>query len=139
HMIAVDPTRVSAHGHALEAEELLLEADARARVAREIPRAPDHPMTGDDDGQRIVPQGLSDRAHGFRRADALGDATVGRHGSVRYLRGSLEHPAPELAPRPAKIEGPAEMRVASLQIVEQLTVERLHHGRVFDDVLVAGE
>src|SRR5215475_1759202 len=31
------------------------------------------------------------------------------------------------------------MRVTSLQIVEQLMVERLHHGRVFNDALVAGE
>src|SRR5262249_61092745 len=109
HVIAVDPMCMPTHGHALEGEELLLEADARARVAREIAGAPDHPMTGDDNGQRLVPQGLSDRAHGFRDADALGDATIGRYGPVGQLRGGLEDAALERAPRPAKIEGPAEM------------------------------
>ncbi len=114
---------------------MLLELHALPRVADQITRAADHPMTRNDDGERVVPQGLRHRPHRGGRPDAPRDARVGGDGAVRQRRGRLQHPAPEVAPGAAKIERPLEPRPAPLQVLHQLGAQPLGGRAVLHRVL----
>src|SRR5438552_1577153 len=111
--------------HALDAEELLLERDLVARVARGPPRGADHAMTGHDDRQRIPAQCLRHRAHRPRLADAPRDARVRGDRPVRDGRRRFEHRALEIAPREPPVERPVEVPATAADVVQQIALQAL--------------
>ncbi len=138
HRLAMHPEVVVSRGlrlHALDREQPLFELHALARVAGEIPGAADHPVTGDDDRQRVPAQGLGHRPDRGRRADANRDPRVRRDRAVRQCGGGFQHATLEVAPRPAQVERPVEAGATALQILDQLGAQRLGGGRVLDRLL----
>src|SRR5437879_9215677 len=96
-------------------------------------------MAGNDDRQRVPAERLR---HGARRGGLTKlarDPRVGPHGAVGDARRRLEHGAVELAPREPQVEWPLEPDAPALDVLEKISVQRIHLGTVRErlDPLVA--
>src|SRR5437667_422583 len=95
------PASPRRRGRSLEAEEFSLDAEAAPVPSDPLPGR-DHPMAGDDDRDRVLPERLPDRAAPARLSDAARDVAVGAHLAGGHARGGPE-PAPALErPEPAR-------------------------------------
>src|SRR5690242_4733717 len=117
-------------GHALDAEQMLLQPEAVAGVAHQIASAADDAMARYDDRQRIVAQRLGDRAHGRRLAELLRDAPVRCDRAVGHGGRGLQDRALEVAARIVQVERPVEPRAPALDVLEQLTPEAIETAGV---------
>src|SRR5437879_9745875 len=98
-------------------------------------------MAGNDDRQRVPAERLR---HGARRGGLTKlarDARIGPHGAVGDARRRLEHGAVELAPREPQVERPLEPGAPALDVLQKISVQRLHLGTVQErlDPLVAAD
>ncbi len=85
-------------------------------------------MAGDNDRDRIGAVGLSDRARRPRQADAVGDLTVAKRPTVRYLHQRV--PDTSLKRRAGGSELEVERRASTGKILGELVPDAPTAGRV---------
>src|SRR5437879_9172418 len=125
------PASPRRRGRSLEAEEFSLDAEAAPVPSDPLPGR-DHPMAGDDDRDRVLPERLADRAAPVRLADAARDLAVGHHLAGGHAGGGHEHAALEgrrVAEVEAHVEAPSLAREVGTQLVHDVrrARRRAHH------------
>src|SRR5574342_198127 len=79
-------------------------------------------MAGDDKGDRIVAEGLPDRARRFGATNAPGDLAVGGDAAVWDLQRGQQHPALKLRER-AQVERQIEPGAPAGEVLAQLLAD----------------
>src|SRR5213592_209764 len=125
------PASPRRRGRSLEAEEFSLDAEAAPVPSDPLPGR-DHPMAGDDDRDRVLPERLPDRAAPARLSDAARDVTVGDYLAGGHARGGHEDAALEgggVAEVEAHVEAPSLAREVGMELVDDVggTRRRAHH------------
>src|SRR5207302_11216005 len=98
------------------------------------PSGAQHPMTGDDDRQRVGSDGIADGARGTRVTNLNGDVAITLHASVRDACHPSQHAAAEAADQPP-VERQVELAEATIEVAVQLAPSlvdpagRLHDPR----------
>ena len=130
-----------ARADALHGEEALLQRHPVAGIPGERARGADDPMAGNDDRQRVPAERLRHGAGGGRLTQLARDPRVRPHGAIGNAHRRLEHGAVKLAPRESQVERPLEPVPPALDVLEQVSVQRLDLGAVRErlDGLVAVE
>src|SRR3989442_9630261 len=116
------PASPRRRGRSLEAEEFSLDAEAAPVPSDPLPGR-DHPMAGDDDRDRVLPERLADRAAPVRLADAARDLAVGHDLAGGHAGGGHEHAALEgrgVAEVEAHVEAPSLAGAISAQVMDDV-------------------
>src|SRR5262245_19325879 len=116
--------------NALDRQQLLLESDLVAGIAGERAGRSDDAVTRHHDRQRVPAERLRDGACRGRPADLGGDAGVRGNRAVRDGGGGAQHCPVEIAARQTQVERPLQPRAITMQVLEELAVERLDLGAV---------